>query len=175
MWCPTALEVNGKETKYPLPEPYLPLNYVNSTGMRYEAEEVRQCLLKGTRHFRVWMLLLLYINSPRGGVKNTEGAPSRRRWESYGGSSCPNLWLPLPFPFRAEGEFNHVPCGLFAAGGAGGWNPEAGGGGVQPGQSVNEGTPPTSMKTSHNFAQLRLLISTIKFNAIFSIDLVFIT
>uniref|UniRef100_H3C7Y3 Trans-1,2-dihydrobenzene-1,2-diol dehydrogenase n=1 Tax=Tetraodon nigroviridis TaxID=99883 RepID=H3C7Y3_TETNG len=49
MWCPTALEVNGKETKYPLPEPYLPLNYVNSTGMRYEAEEVRQCLLKGLK------------------------------------------------------------------------------------------------------------------------------
>lgn len=48
MWCPTSLEVNGKETKYPLPEPYLPLNFPNSTGMRYEAEEVRQCLLKGT-------------------------------------------------------------------------------------------------------------------------------
>lgn len=48
MWCPTSLEVNGKETKYPLPEPYLPLNFLNSTGMRYEAEEVRQCLLKGT-------------------------------------------------------------------------------------------------------------------------------
>lgn len=47
MWCPTSLEVNGKETNYPLPEPYLPLTYLNSTGMRYEAEEVRQCLLKG--------------------------------------------------------------------------------------------------------------------------------
>lgn len=31
-----------------MPEPYLPLNFLNSTGMRYEAEEVRQCLLKGT-------------------------------------------------------------------------------------------------------------------------------
>ncbi|KAG7242539.1 hypothetical protein INR49_020252 [Caranx melampygus] len=41
MWCPTSLEVNGKETQYPVPEPYLPLNFVNSTGMRYEAEEVR--------------------------------------------------------------------------------------------------------------------------------------
>lgn len=48
MWCPTSLEVNGKETEYPLPEPHLPLNFLNSTGMRYEAEEVRQCLLKGT-------------------------------------------------------------------------------------------------------------------------------
>ncbi|KAK2853566.1 hypothetical protein Q5P01_006227 [Channa striata] len=49
MWCPTSLVVNGKETQYSLPEPYLPLNFVNSTGMRYEAEEVRQCLLKGLK------------------------------------------------------------------------------------------------------------------------------
>ncbi|CAI5646029.1 unnamed protein product [Oreochromis niloticus] len=47
MWCPTSLVVNDKETEYPVPEPYLPLNFINSTGMRYEAEEVRQCLLKG--------------------------------------------------------------------------------------------------------------------------------
>ncbi|KAM6980431.1 trans-1,2-dihydrobenzene-1,2-diol dehydrogenase [Aplochiton taeniatus] len=49
MWCPTSLIVNGKETQYPVPEPYLPLNFINSTGMRYEAEEVRQCLLKGLK------------------------------------------------------------------------------------------------------------------------------
>ncbi|KAL2088837.1 hypothetical protein ACEWY4_015736 [Coilia grayii] len=49
MWCPTSLVVNGKETPYPLPEPYLPLNFLNSIGMRYEAEEVRQCLLKGMK------------------------------------------------------------------------------------------------------------------------------
>ncbi|KAM9410639.1 trans-1,2-dihydrobenzene-1,2-diol dehydrogenase [Pholidichthys leucotaenia] len=49
MWSPTSLVVNGKETQYPLPEPYLPLNFPNSTGMRYEAEEVRQCLLKGLK------------------------------------------------------------------------------------------------------------------------------
>ncbi|KAL7878427.1 hypothetical protein AOLI_G00094010 [Acnodon oligacanthus] len=49
MWCPTSLIVNGKETPYPVPEPYLPLNFINSTGMRYEAEEVRQCLLKGLK------------------------------------------------------------------------------------------------------------------------------
>lgn len=49
MWCPTTLEVNGKETvEFPLPEPYLPINFIRSTGMRYQAEEVRQCLLKGT-------------------------------------------------------------------------------------------------------------------------------
>lgn len=49
MWCPTSLVVNGKEEEYPLPQPSLPLNFVNSTGMRYEAEEVRQCLLKGLK------------------------------------------------------------------------------------------------------------------------------
>lgn len=59
MWCPTSLIVNGKETKYPVPEPYLPLNFLNSTGMRYEAEEVRQCLLKGTEH----TLVCIYITT----------------------------------------------------------------------------------------------------------------
>ncbi|XP_043092157.1 trans-1,2-dihydrobenzene-1,2-diol dehydrogenase isoform X2 [Puntigrus tetrazona] len=49
MWCPTALLVNGQETQYPLPEPSLPLNFINSTGMRYEAEEVRRCLLHGLK------------------------------------------------------------------------------------------------------------------------------
>ncbi|XP_068598600.1 trans-1,2-dihydrobenzene-1,2-diol dehydrogenase [Brachionichthys hirsutus] len=49
MWCPTSLVVNGAETQYPVPEPCLPLNFMNSTGMRYEAEEVRQCLLKGLK------------------------------------------------------------------------------------------------------------------------------
>ncbi|XP_053174497.1 trans-1,2-dihydrobenzene-1,2-diol dehydrogenase [Scomber japonicus] len=53
MWCPTTLVVNGKETQYTLPEPSLPLNFMNSTGMRYEAEEVRQCLLKGLKESAV--------------------------------------------------------------------------------------------------------------------------
>uniref|UniRef100_A0A3Q2Q2B7 Trans-1,2-dihydrobenzene-1,2-diol dehydrogenase n=1 Tax=Fundulus heteroclitus TaxID=8078 RepID=A0A3Q2Q2B7_FUNHE len=49
MHCPTTLVVNDKRTEYPLPEPCLPLNFTNSTGLRYEAEEVRQCLLKGLK------------------------------------------------------------------------------------------------------------------------------
>ncbi|XP_054627215.1 trans-1,2-dihydrobenzene-1,2-diol dehydrogenase-like [Dunckerocampus dactyliophorus] len=49
MHCPTRLVVNGKVTDYPLPEPVLPLNFTNSTGLRYEADEVRQCLLKGLK------------------------------------------------------------------------------------------------------------------------------
>ncbi|XP_048095276.1 trans-1,2-dihydrobenzene-1,2-diol dehydrogenase-like isoform X1 [Alosa alosa] len=47
MWCPTTLEVNGEVSKHPLPEPPMPLNFINSTGLRYEAQEVRQCLLQG--------------------------------------------------------------------------------------------------------------------------------
>lgn len=53
MWCPTLLNVNGKETAFPVPEPYLPINFLLSTGMRYEAEEVRQCLLKGLKESAV--------------------------------------------------------------------------------------------------------------------------
>ncbi|XP_043093466.1 dihydrodiol dehydrogenase, tandem duplicate 1 [Puntigrus tetrazona] len=49
MHCPTVLEVNGRRTEFPLPEPGLPLNYENSAGLRYEAEEVRRCLLKGLK------------------------------------------------------------------------------------------------------------------------------
>ncbi|KAL6113394.1 dhdh [Pungitius sinensis] len=53
MWCPTSLVVNGKESQYPVPDPALPLNFLNSTGMRYEAEEVRQCLLTGLKESAV--------------------------------------------------------------------------------------------------------------------------
>ncbi|XP_029953543.1 trans-1,2-dihydrobenzene-1,2-diol dehydrogenase [Salarias fasciatus] len=53
MWCPTVLEVNGKRTEYPLPEPGMALNFPSSTGMRYEAQEVRQCLLTGLKESQV--------------------------------------------------------------------------------------------------------------------------
>ncbi|XP_067830388.1 trans-1,2-dihydrobenzene-1,2-diol dehydrogenase-like isoform X1 [Heptranchias perlo] len=49
MWCPTSLVVNGKVREFPLPAPSQPLNFINSTGLRYEAEEVRQCLQKGLK------------------------------------------------------------------------------------------------------------------------------
>ncbi|KAJ3594180.1 hypothetical protein NHX12_006511 [Muraenolepis orangiensis] len=49
MWSPTSLIVNGEESQYPVPKPCLPTNFPNSTGMSYEAEEVRQCLLKGLK------------------------------------------------------------------------------------------------------------------------------
>lgn len=53
-WCPTKLETpqgvyekEGVSKEYPLPEPHLPGNYPNPTGLRYEAEEVYECLKKG--------------------------------------------------------------------------------------------------------------------------------
>ncbi|KAM9850701.1 trans-1,2-dihydrobenzene-1,2-diol dehydrogenase-like [Aulostomus maculatus] len=49
IWAPINLEVNGKKMEFPLPEADMPLNFTNSVGLRYEAEEVRQCLLKGLK------------------------------------------------------------------------------------------------------------------------------
>lgn len=45
--CPTELIWEGKREVFPLPPPMEPLNYPNSTGLRYEAQHVRECLLKG--------------------------------------------------------------------------------------------------------------------------------
>ncbi|XP_063293185.1 trans-1,2-dihydrobenzene-1,2-diol dehydrogenase-like [Pelobates fuscus] len=49
MWCPTSIIVNGKETKYSLPPSTKAMHFTNSTGLSYEAEHVRQCLLKGLK------------------------------------------------------------------------------------------------------------------------------
>ncbi|KAM3921013.1 trans-1,2-dihydrobenzene-1,2-diol dehydrogenase-like [Leptodactylus fuscus] len=49
MWCPTSVIFNGKETKYPLPHSTKAMHFTNSTGLSYEAEHVRQCLLKGLK------------------------------------------------------------------------------------------------------------------------------
>ncbi|KAM6943517.1 LOW QUALITY PROTEIN: dihydrodiol dehydrogenase, tandem duplicate 1 [Xenentodon cancila] len=49
MHCPTTLVVNNKTAQDPLPEPCLPPNFTNSTGLRYQAEEVRQSLLNGLK------------------------------------------------------------------------------------------------------------------------------
>lgn len=62
-WCPTKLDapqaVYEKEIiarDFPLPEPHLPGNYPNPTGLRYEAEEVYECLKKGRRESEVMPL-----------------------------------------------------------------------------------------------------------------------
>ncbi|XP_073512568.1 trans-1,2-dihydrobenzene-1,2-diol dehydrogenase-like [Phyllobates terribilis] len=56
MWSPTSLIVNGKETKFTLPLTTTPLNFNNSTGLSYEAEHVRQCLLKGLKESPIMSL-----------------------------------------------------------------------------------------------------------------------
>ncbi|XP_069803806.1 trans-1,2-dihydrobenzene-1,2-diol dehydrogenase-like [Dendropsophus ebraccatus] len=57
MWSPTSLIVNGKETKYSLPPTTKHLYFHNSTGLSYEAEHVRQCLLKGLKESPVMSLV----------------------------------------------------------------------------------------------------------------------
>ncbi|XP_030641955.1 trans-1,2-dihydrobenzene-1,2-diol dehydrogenase [Chanos chanos] len=56
MWCPINLDVNGKVSQHPLPEPPMPLNFTHSAGLRYEAQEVRECLLKGLKESPVMSL-----------------------------------------------------------------------------------------------------------------------
>ncbi|KAL8176817.1 UNVERIFIED_CONTAM: hypothetical protein K2H54_038989 [Gekko kuhli] len=48
-WCPVQLVVNGKSEEFPLPSPSQKLYFPNTTGLRYEAEHVRQCLLQGLK------------------------------------------------------------------------------------------------------------------------------
>lgn len=44
-WSPTILnDIDGREKTWPLPEAKHKMNFVNSSGLRYEADEVRQCI-----------------------------------------------------------------------------------------------------------------------------------
>ncbi|ESP05122.1 hypothetical protein LOTGIDRAFT_208067 [Lottia gigantea] len=55
-WCPTEVVVNGENKKYPLipvKEKYT-LNYINSQGFHFEANEVRKCLKEGLLESK-WM------------------------------------------------------------------------------------------------------------------------
>ncbi|NWW59749.1 DHDH dehydrogenase, partial [Ifrita kowaldi] len=47
MNCPTELLFGGCRELFPLPLPSEPLNFPHSTGLRYEAQHVRECLLQG--------------------------------------------------------------------------------------------------------------------------------
>ena len=49
--CPTELIWEGKKEVFPLPPPVEPLNFPGSTGLRYEAQHVRECLLKGEWYY----------------------------------------------------------------------------------------------------------------------------
>ena len=62
-WCPTRLDapqaVYEKEIvckDFPLPEPHLPGNYPSPTGLRYEAEEVYECVKGGKKESEVMPL-----------------------------------------------------------------------------------------------------------------------
>ncbi|KAM7353882.1 trans-1,2-dihydrobenzene-1,2-diol dehydrogenase-like [Cochliomyia hominivorax] len=47
-WCPTKIiDIDGQEKEWVLPKGKYPTNFVNSEGLRYEAEAVRQCILEG--------------------------------------------------------------------------------------------------------------------------------
>lgn len=47
-WAPpTIIDVNGTEKSWPLPAAKYDFNFINSCGLRYEAEEVRRCIRGG--------------------------------------------------------------------------------------------------------------------------------
>ncbi|XP_074875098.1 trans-1,2-dihydrobenzene-1,2-diol dehydrogenase [Buteo buteo] len=46
MNCPTELVVGDRRELFPLPPPSQPLNFPHGTGLRYEAQHVRECLLQ---------------------------------------------------------------------------------------------------------------------------------
>ncbi|KXJ25665.1 trans-1,2-dihydrobenzene-1,2-diol dehydrogenase [Exaiptasia diaphana] len=41
------IKSDGSEKEFPLPKPYAPMNFFNSTGMRYEIQAVRKSILSG--------------------------------------------------------------------------------------------------------------------------------
>ncbi|XP_073710046.1 trans-1,2-dihydrobenzene-1,2-diol dehydrogenase [Misgurnus anguillicaudatus] len=47
MYCPTHLEENGRSC-FPLPKPRLPLNFMNSTGLR-ESNIISSCVCTGLK------------------------------------------------------------------------------------------------------------------------------
>ncbi|XP_055541749.1 trans-1,2-dihydrobenzene-1,2-diol dehydrogenase-like [Wyeomyia smithii] len=47
-WCATALtDIDGSRKEFPLPRAHHDFNFPNSCGLRFEAEEVRQCIAGG--------------------------------------------------------------------------------------------------------------------------------
>lgn len=48
-WCPTTLtDIDGKLKEWSLPQPRIgSFKYLNSCGLRYEAEEARRCIKLG--------------------------------------------------------------------------------------------------------------------------------
>lgn len=50
-WCPTEITVNSEVESFPIPFGDISTNFENSAGLQYEAEEVRHCIMNGTRYF----------------------------------------------------------------------------------------------------------------------------
>ncbi|XP_031842110.1 trans-1,2-dihydrobenzene-1,2-diol dehydrogenase isoform X2 [Nomia melanderi] len=46
-WCPIKVEFPDRTVEFSLPENNQKFNFINSVGLRYEADEVRKCILKG--------------------------------------------------------------------------------------------------------------------------------
>ncbi|XP_054714004.1 trans-1,2-dihydrobenzene-1,2-diol dehydrogenase-like [Uloborus diversus] len=47
MWCPTVIQTPNEVLEFPLPDTIAPCNFENSSGLRFEAMEVRKCIQKG--------------------------------------------------------------------------------------------------------------------------------
>lgn len=55
--CPTEMETPHGVREIQLPPTSQPCNYINSSGLRYEADEVRRCLLGGKKQILIANLL----------------------------------------------------------------------------------------------------------------------
>lgn len=53
-WCPTTVELPSGKINIPLPETEYKFNFINSVGLVYEANEVRNCILAGTACFDIF-------------------------------------------------------------------------------------------------------------------------
>lgn len=50
-WCPTTIELPSGKMNVSLPETKGKFNFINSVGLSYEANEVRNCILAGIAYF----------------------------------------------------------------------------------------------------------------------------
>lgn len=49
-WCPISIiDVDGTEKTWPLPDAKYEFNFINSAGLRYEADEARKCIRDGKK------------------------------------------------------------------------------------------------------------------------------
>lgn len=55
-WCPATVELPDDTINVPIPGGDRKYNFINSGGLIYEADEVRNCILKGV------VYILIYLN-----------------------------------------------------------------------------------------------------------------